>query len=321
MTNDFRREIENSLAYLNSPAALASVAIDPYWPKWDTPWWHVLALHEMGESRRLPGAIVEALIRALNAYPVKNFPFREEDLPPGVNPYCQIACHCQIGNIYQALSAAGADLDKEAPWLRRRLLSYQMADGGLTCDNEAYLVEGETPSSMVGTIAVFEAVLHCTPRAFTEEEDAFLQKGAGFLIGRRLIEGSPTKYNAEEREQAKEWVHPFFPRFYFYDVLRGLHALLTYAEKTGRPVPREAIAPAFEILAQEFSAGEVRNAGRAYGETSTIRPAHGDRPQTREPASLFPLLNAVNVAGASSPFLTRQWREVRAMAERYGLKA
>ncbi|THD40858.1 MAG: hypothetical protein DI608_02830 [Rothia mucilaginosa] len=66
-------------------------------------------------------------------------------------------------------------VDQELPWLRNWFPRYQMKDGGLTCDYEAYPVEDECPSSMVGTIAAFEAVLHHVEDP-TPQEIAFLDR-------------------------------------------------------------------------------------------------------------------------------------------------
>jgi hypothetical protein len=57
-----------------------------------------------------------------------------------------------------------------------------MRDGGLNCDETAYLVEDECPSSMVGTVAGFEAMLRRGPGDFVD-------RAAGFLVGRRLVRG------------------------------------------------------------------------------------------------------------------------------------
>jgi len=304
-------ELAASVAYLSSPAAAASLARDPYWPKWDSPWWHMLLLFEMGEVAQIPPAVVRAMIDGLNAYPVKTFPIHEHELPPGADPFRHIACHCQIGSIYQLLHACGVNVDAEVPWLRPRLLSYQMADGGLSCDDGAYRAEGEAPSSMVGTIAVFEALLHCTERPYTEEEQAVLQRAAGFLQTRRLVEGSSTRYNSEERKEAEAWRAPFFPRFYFYDILRGLDALFAYAEKCAVPLPEESYREAFDTLSAAFPGEEVVNAGKAYDKQTTLLFTGGEwRP--KQPALGFPLLEATRAAGRASPALGRQWARVRA---------
>ena len=102
---------------------------------------------------------------------------RVNPLPEGVDPHRGYPCHCQLGNVYQVLAAYGLDVDKKLPWIRPWFLRYQMADGGLNCDNDAYLATSECPSSMVGTIAAFEAVLResfgLDPASCRESEDAW----------------------------------------------------------------------------------------------------------------------------------------------------
>ena len=157
-------EIAASVRYLESEASFADVARDPYWPKWNSPWWHMLLLHEMGLTQDIPSKLIDAFIDTLNLTQLKIFPIQPDDMPEGIDPYRQSPCHCQIGNVYQVLAARGIDVDQRLPWMRPWLLRYQMSDGGLSCDCEAYLAQGEVPSSMVGTISVFEAVLLYTDR-------------------------------------------------------------------------------------------------------------------------------------------------------------
>lgn len=313
---DYTRELEQSLTYLGSEAALASLARDPYWPKWDSAWWHMLLLHEMGLTAEIPERVTEAYVAALGRMPVKIFAIHAHDIPAGVDPYRGSPCHCQVGNAYQVMAARGVDVDAELPWLRPWFLRYQMADGGLNCDGDAYLVEGEVPSSMVGTIAVFEAVLKCTPRAFTAEESEFLRKGAEFLMGRRLKEGSATRYNADERASAEAWSRPCFPRFYLYDVLRGLSALLTWSERTGGTIPAASIRDVVRDLETRFPDGAVRTERRSYEGAGTLLPSAGEWLR-RQPATFFPLLTKLSAVGEVSPFLSRQWADARARVARH----
>ena len=132
-------ELQSSIDYLNSERALNDLEADPYWPKWHAPWWHMLLLHEMGEVKNIPEAVIWAHVSALSRMPVKFFPFSEEEFSEGADPFRQMPCHCQLGTVYQVLASWGVDVDKELPWIRPWFLRYQMADGGLTCDNEAYL--------------------------------------------------------------------------------------------------------------------------------------------------------------------------------------
>ena len=97
------------------------------------------------------------------------------------------------------LLECGIDVDRALPWVRDWFVRYQMTDGGLNCDDAAYRVTNETPSSMVGTIAPFEAMLALTERSARPEDLAFLDRAADFLVTRRLARGSDSVHNAEER--------------------------------------------------------------------------------------------------------------------------
>jgi hypothetical protein len=307
----FESEIEHSIRYLTSSEANRTVEADAYWPKWHSPWWHMLLLHEMGLTALIPDTIVERYVSSLNRIPLKVFPILPDELPPGIDPFRGTPCHCQLGNVYQVLAARGIDVDAELPWIRPWFLKYQMRDGGLNCDNEAYLVTDECPSSMVSTIAAFEAVLLYTPRPWTPGEQLFLDKGANFLIARELRLGSSTKHNASEQTSAENWTLMCFPRFYLYDVLRGLNALALWAEKTQRPVPSQAIRHVFSLIENEFPTGEIRIGRRSFAGAKTLKLLPTREWTRGHDATTFPLLDAVSAVGDVSPFLTRQWSETR----------
>lgn len=309
---NFENEILESIKYLESDGALKEVSADPYWPKWNSPWWHMLLLHEMGESKKIPKKMINGYIASLNKIPLKIFPIHAHEMPEGIDPYRGSPCHCQLGNVYQVLAASGADVDLELPWIRPWFLKYQMADGGLNCDNDAYLVKDEVPSSMVGTIAAFEAILLYTLRPWTVEERNFLDKGAQFLIKRKLMLGSDTKHNASECKSAEAWTKLCFPRFYLYDVLRGLNALLIWSEKTGQSVPVGAIQDAVIYLKKQFPHGDVRIGRQSYEGVGTILPSESGEWIRRQPATFFPLLRSVSEIGAISPFLSKQWVDCKA---------
>src|SRR5215470_18131353 len=176
--------IAETVRYLGTDAALRSIETDTYWPKWDSPWWHMLLLFELGEARRIPQRVVRAMVDGLNALPVKIFPIQPEELPAGADPYRATSCHCALGCMSQVLEACGIDVERELPWSGTAwFVRYQMADGGFNCDNAAYLVHGECPSSMVGTVAPLEAMLGAA------QATAFVDRAAGFLIERALTRG------------------------------------------------------------------------------------------------------------------------------------
>jgi hypothetical protein len=298
------KSFELSLQYLSSSKALETIRIDAYWPKWNSPWWHMLLFHEMGETRRIPEPLIREFVATLNRMPLKIFPIFDEDVPAGINSSKDSCCHCQLGNVYQVLSVWGLDVDQELPWIRPWFLRYQMADGGLNCDNAAYRVEGECPSSMVGTIAAFESVLLHTPRGWTPAEKIFLDKASDFLIKRKLILGSPTVHNAEERDEAKDWVQPCFPRYYHYE------ALLMWREKTGGQISESAIQEAVRAIQTRFPDGQIRNERRSFEGEGTLAQTESGEWKRIPDASFFPLLEELSEVGKISPYLSQQWREI-----------
>jgi hypothetical protein len=303
-------DITESVQYLGSDAAVRSLERDAYWPKWDSPWWHMLLLWELGEARQIPLRAVRAMVAALDALPVKTFPIDPSELPAGNDPWRQVQCHCALGSMYQVLTTCGVDVDRELPWMSIAWFArYQMADGGLSCDNDAYLVADECPSSMVGTVAPLEAMLH---GALVDERATFVDRAAAFLVARELVRGSSSAHNAEERARESEWRRPCFPRFYLYDVLRGLHVLSRWAVLRGRSLPAAAIESAVETLLAVAGDGVVRVERRAHDGIGTRVFVDGGW-QRESVASSFALLDATSVIGAPSVALTRQWADTRTL--------
>ncbi|HEX7838275.1 MAG TPA: hypothetical protein VF469_12460 [Kofleriaceae bacterium] len=301
--------IAASVRYLGSDAALRSLDADVYWPKWDSPWWHMLLLFEIGEARRIPERAVGKMIERLAAFPIKRFPIVPGELPPGANPYRDVLCHCALGSVVQILSACGRDVARELPWIEPEFGRCQMADGGLSCDDTAYRATDECPSSMVATIAPFEAMLR--GRAIPAEHAAFVERAAGFLIERHLMLGSATRHNAEERVSQVAWQKPCFPRFYFYDVLRGLAALVRWAEIADRPVPLHAISGVVDHLLAKFPDGAIRRERLSYAGVGTWMFSPSGDWVRHTPAFRFPLLDATSALDQPCPFLTRQWSAAR----------
>jgi hypothetical protein len=87
----------------------------------------------------------------------------------------------------------------------------------------------------------FKAITAKPQGVVRAEERRFRDRAAGFVMGRRVIEESGPRHNAAEREAAVEWVLPCSPRFYRYDVIRGLTALADWAELTGETLPGERV--------------------------------------------------------------------------------
>jgi hypothetical protein len=306
-SDDLEPGIADSVRFLGSDAALRSIATDIYWPKWDSPWWHMLLLHELGEALRIPDGTVRAMVDGLNALPLKTFPVRPEDAV-GYELWRDSSCHCALGNIYQVLTACGVDVDAALPWIKPWFIRYQMADGGLNCDETAYRTEHGCPSSMVATVAPFEAMLL---GRWTAEQRVFLERAAGFLIERKLMLGSPTVHNADERQAQASWLSLCFPRFYFYDVLRGLAALVRWADLNGGSIPLRAIAGVIAHLVEAFPDGVVRLQRQGFSRCPTTRAPLPGGEWVRRPTSHFPLLDAASAVGKPCAASTRQWSATR----------
>lgn len=299
--------VRDTAAALAAPSTLDSLARDPYWPKWEGGWWQMLLLWELGCARAIPRAAADALADSLDRNCMHEFPLRVEDVPAGRDPIRGVPCHCQLGTVYQVLHACGVDVDARLPWLRPWFLRYQLPDGGLNCDEAVYLRE-RPRSSIVSTLPPLEAILHCTPRDFTPEEARFLDRGAEYLLARRLWR-SLSKGGAVIDES---WGRLTFPRYYLYDLLRGLAFLARWAEVRGRALPREATAEAVAAIERaSLPDGTLAPGRRAVDGTKTLRRDARGEWQKGQPAGSFPLLDVVGAPGVSSPWLTREWDVTR----------
>lgn len=297
------RAIDDEVAYLESDEASASLGRDTYWPKWRSPWWSLVLLDELGLAARIPTRAVTAMVDGLNALPLKTFPLVEADWPPGANRARDTSCHCALGAIDRVLTRRGVDVAQALPWVAPWYARYQLADGGYNCDETAYGVTDECPSSMVGTVAPLEGL---TGRGPSE----VAARAAAMMLGRELTTGSATKHNADERVSAAQWGALTFPRFYFYDVLRGLSAVVAWAAAHDGVLPLAAIAPTAAALADRAPDGILRVERQAFaGKTTWASDDAGV--WSRQPARTWPLLDAVSVIGAPSPALTRQWTATR----------
>jgi len=238
--NFFVSEIEETVNYLNSAIAFESVADDPYWPKWDTPWWRVMTLFELGEIKQVPDKIIDKLIESMDSTYIHFFPFYEKDIPKDCDVYRQIPCHCALGCIYQALFAYGIDVDERLPWLRPWFLKYQLADGGFNCDEQAYT--NSLKSSMVSTLPPLEAILYCTEK-LTKDEEKLVDKGAQYIINHRLVYTTST-----QQLMSPSFMKLSFPRFYDYDFLRGLLYLVRWQKIRQKDYGSDVIALGKKLL-------------------------------------------------------------------------
>ncbi len=299
------RWVETSRAYLASAKAQDSLAADPYWPKWDSPWWHMVTLWELGRAKDIPPEASSAMLEAVATRYLDFFPNPREPLPAGRDAHRETHCHCSLGIMYQVLRDCGHDVDAKAPWIRRWFLHYQLPDGGLNCDDKAYASGGA--SSIQSTIAALEAVLRGAKGSHTPAEEAFLDRGAAYLMERRLA------YRRNGGAVMKpEFLQVAFPRFYDYDVLRGLGFLVEWVIVRGGKVPIEAVSDAMRALAARFPDGVVKVERPGLADAKTLVRGEDGAWSKGGAAAGFPLLDACRRPGTPIPALSKAWSGARA---------
>jgi hypothetical protein len=260
--------------------------------KWNGPWWHMAALYEMGESVRIPeSAVIKALELLKNgAWP--RFVIAREDAPRRDSDRAKMdCCHCELGVFYMILASRGCDVDAELPWMRDWFLRHQLPDGGLNCSPVAY--RGSGKSSIVSTLPPLEAVLFFTNRKYTDAEENFLAEGARYLIEHRLVCSK-----IDGRVINRAWLKPLFPRFFEYDILRGMYFLVAWSRRTGRPPPDEVIKDGLDRLRCHI------------GPSGVVIGRHVNDKNGGWHGSTFPLLESVGAVGTVSPYLTKQLNTV-----------
>ncbi|MBI5247442.1 MAG: hypothetical protein HY923_09685 [Elusimicrobia bacterium] len=293
-----------STAYLTSKKAQDSLAADPYWPKWDSPWWHMTLLWEMGRADAIPKEAAEAMLKAIETKYVRFFPNPREPMPPGKDYHRDGLCHCGLGNMYQTLAACGLDLDHRAPWMRAWFLHYQLPDGGLNCDDKAYGGAGGS-SSIQSTLPALEAVLGAG-RPLTPGEEHFVDLGAEYLLERKLA-----FRRRDGQLMNPDFLNIGFPRFYDYDILRGLAFLSEWARLRRRRVPRRAVGWAFDSMEDRFPDARVRIEKEGLVATEDTLSQGKDGNWFRGKTSSFTLLDSVRKVGSPCEPLTRQWENIK----------
>ncbi len=296
--------IEKSKSYLSSDSALQSIEQDPYWPKWDSPWWHMSLLNELDLAKEIPQTAIAKMVQVLKNHYLPIFPITEEEIPKGTDTYRQIACLCAVGNMYQVLFNARVNVDQELPWMRKWLLRYQLPDGGLNCDEKAY-TKTNPKSSIVSTISCLEAVLFCRQRDLTSEEIQFLNRGAKYLLQHRLFRKISTG-----EVIYKDWLEIRFPRFYEYDFLRGYYFLEKWRQQSGFSIPDDLVDEVEELVSRQMTDQGLMLRRYNLFDRHSYNP-NADGTWTWGSASEFDLMKATSFDGCICPPLTKKWSEVK----------
>lgn len=291
--------------YLNSKNALDLLATDPYWPKWNGPWWQMMLLYETGNTSLIPKNLVDLILNFLDNYYVHHFPLTEQELPDAAEPVNHIICHCQLGSIHKLLTAYGVNVYERFPWVWAWYLKYQLGDGGFNCDEQAYLKENKK-SSMVSTLPCLEAVLSSAGQSPSAEEVRLLDAGANYVFRRKLFRRVTTDEVIDS-----SWLRLSFPRYYHYDVLRGLNFVLSWSSTLNKPLPYSSIHETVSAISDRFDDGLLCVERSVINNTSTRIFDDTRHEWTRQPAGSFPLLDHVSAVGSISPYLIRQWEHAK----------
>ncbi|MBX9951782.1 MAG: hypothetical protein K2Y39_21610 [Candidatus Obscuribacterales bacterium] len=296
-------QILQSVSYLDSDEAVDSLHADPYWPKWNSPWWHMTLLCEMGLAEKIPDRALDAFQSVARKHYIDVFPLREEELPADCDPTRNIYCFCALATAMQIFEARGLRSDDVIPWARSWFARYQITDGGFNCAEEVYV--RETPrSSIVSTVPMLEALLKLSDRGLSSAEEEILDRGIQYLLERRLFRSLSKKDQVID----PDFLVLTFPRFYEYDILRGLKLVTDWAIKRQKKLPWTAIEEAFAIVCGKVRVdeGSIAIERQFYaGKKTLARDDKGEWSRGHD-VSVFPLLEAVGALGPS-PFLHRQF--------------
>ncbi|MDD5090542.1 MAG: hypothetical protein PHQ23_06455 [Candidatus Wallbacteria bacterium] len=286
----------------------AAFELDPYWPKWTAPWWKVVILDEMGLGECLNDAVLSKLEESLNNHYINFFPLQASEIPTGCDPYRHILCHCALGTAFRILAKRNRSPWKKALWTREWLTRYRLPDGGYNCDEQAY--SRESPhSSFLSTLPPLEAMLEIHG-GLTGDEVAALAGGADYLISRKLCRSISKGGKIID----SNWLEPVFPRYYDYDILRGLSFLSRWALKTCSRLPLDAIEESVTVLAGRLDAlGRMPVRKNAWAGTGTLY-YQDDLWRNGGEAEMFSLMQKCLMT-SPSPWLTSEWYETVAMLD------
>lgn len=284
--------IGDSIRFLESHSDLPIELIGRSRRKWDGLWWHMAALYEMGEVKKIPESAIAKAKYILEAQTWPIFIKSAEDHPSTeIDNMKMDCCHCELAVFYMILMDYGCDLDKDLPWIREWFLKHQLSDGGLNCEPDAYIHSNK--SSIISTLPPLEAILRYTNRDFTEKEALFLDQGARYLIEHRLVCSKQTGDIID-----KDWLKPCFPRFFEYDILRGMSYLVEWSRRRNKPLPTDLLLKSIQRLDNHVEATGIRIGRQVFDSKG---PWGG---------KTFALLEAVSEIGHVSPFLTEQFNVV-----------
>jgi hypothetical protein len=222
---EYENSVKHSIDFLKSKTAIDKIKIDPYWPKWDNPWWHMILFLELDICEKTPKNIIELMAKKIDSHYIHYFPLTESELPENIDPYRGIICHCALGSILQFFHKSGYDYKKNLSWVKEWIEKYQLPDGGYNCEEGAYTKSKK--SSVVSTLSIMELLIDDSKLLPSEKRKRILEKGFEYFRKRELIYSS----KLPRKIMDLDFMAPTFPRFYYYDVIRCLKFMINFIEE------------------------------------------------------------------------------------------
>lgn len=285
---------------INSPESILMLDFDPYWPKWNTPFWKSLFLVETGNGKLIPDNFVELLLKKIDLHYIKFFPKLESEIPKGIDPYRHILCFCALANFLKISFSKHIDAFLKFPWLREIIIDNILPDGGWNCDEGAY--NKSMKSSFQTTIVMAEAlIMH-----YMNFKDAsllpYIDKAWNyFILHKVFLSSSGNSVN-------DDWKKMTFPRFYEFDVLRGLSFLAEWAEIRNNKIPVSVLKDALFTIDSSLDKDGMILINREWLEDEFNIVFEDDKWEGNKKPSMFPLLSKYSKKGESL-YLTREWYE------------
>jgi hypothetical protein len=147
---------------------------------------------------------------------------------------------------------------------------------------------------------MLEVMLLIYRRTGDESLKTSLEAGAQYLLNHAVYKSSTGRLITEA------WLHLSFPRYYDYDVLRGLSFLAEWAAVFGKKLPHDIVADCMRQIEPALDeSGLIRiTEDKIAVEGSLVQ--NGSVWEWKEKASRFPALDMFGKVGMASLPLSRQ---------------
>lgn len=284
---------------LETAQSLNMIKLDPYWPKWDSPWWKAVLLLECGQAKLIPLRFINSLIETVDMHYLHSFPLLESQIPAWCDPYRHIMCHCALGTLCKLMVACGENVFTRLPWIYDWFTTYQLSDGGYNCDEAAYTHSRK--SSFLSTLPMLEAMLDIYCATKDTRLLPLMQKGADYLAKHSMFRSTTGKIIDPT------WLQLSFPRFYNYDVLRGLAFMAKWASTTDIKLDLSMLNESLQLVAELVDQDGYLNIGidNISAEGSLFFTEKGWN--WNKQSSMFGLLSELSKPGSRSIAISQQW--------------